>query len=204
MPRPARMAVADLAYHVLNRAMARRRCFMTRRTTPPSVCWERRRTGGDADRRLVPHGEPLPSRLWPPEDDTLSQWMQWLTTTHVRRHHRRHGTGGHVWQGRFGLSDPARRASATVMRYVERNPVRAGLVARAEDGAGRASPTRRPRMCRPGALQCPCGATGGRWSRAPSRRRSSRRSAGASIGARPSAARAGCRSPPGGSASNRP
>ena len=39
--------------------------------------------------------------LWPREDGDLSTFMQWLLTSHVRRHHRRYATDGHVWQGRF-------------------------------------------------------------------------------------------------------
>ncbi|MCY2967134.1 MAG: hypothetical protein NT069_26435 [Planctomycetota bacterium] len=47
--------------------------------------------------------------------------------------HRHYGTTGHMWQGRFKafpLQDDDHLA--TVLRYVERNPVRAELVARAE------------------------------------------------------------------------
>ena len=86
--------------------------------------------------------------VWPHEDGDLSRWMQWLMTSHVRRHHRRYGTSGHVWQGRF-KSFPiqhrrltaAQRATGTVelgdpvldvLRYVERNPLRAGLAPSAE------------------------------------------------------------------------
>jgi putative transposase len=60
--------------------------------------------------------------------------MQWLMTTQVRRHHRRHGTDGHLWQGRF-KAFPIQRDEhlLSVLRYVERNPLRAGLVTRAED-----------------------------------------------------------------------
>ncbi len=72
--------------------------------------------------------------LWPREDGEVSRWMQWLMTTHVRRHHRRHGTDGHLWQGRFKAFPIQRDAHLlSVLRYVERNPLRAGLVARAED-----------------------------------------------------------------------
>ena len=55
-------------------------------------------------------------------------------TSHVRRHHRRHGGDGHVWQGRF-KAFPAQSDAhlLTVLRYVERNPLRANLVSRAED-----------------------------------------------------------------------
>jgi len=39
--------------------------------------------------------------LWPENDGSLSPWMQWLLTIHVRRHHRSHDSNGHLWQGRF-------------------------------------------------------------------------------------------------------
>jgi hypothetical protein len=38
---------------------------------------------------------------------SLSQFMQWLLTSHVRCYHRHFGSSGHVWQGRF--SGAARR-----------------------------------------------------------------------------------------------
>ncbi len=59
--------------------------------------------------------------------------MQWLMTCHVRRYHRHYGSNGHIWQGRF-KAFPIQQDGhyLTVLRYVERNPVRAGLVARAE------------------------------------------------------------------------
>jgi len=38
---------------------------------------------------------------WPRADGDLGRWMQWLMTSHVRRHRGRYGTSGDVWQGRF-------------------------------------------------------------------------------------------------------
>jgi len=72
--------------------------------------------------------------LWPRGDGDLSRWMQWLLTTHVRRYHRHYHSSGHVWQGRF-KAFPIQRDShlLTVLRYVERNALRARLVERAED-----------------------------------------------------------------------
>ena len=63
----------------------------------------------------------------------ISRWMQRLLTTHTHRHHLRHGTSGRVWQGRF-KAFPIKQDDhlLTVMRYVERNASRAGLVNRAE------------------------------------------------------------------------
>lgn len=64
----------------------------------------------------------------PAHPTALSQFMQWLLTSHVRRYHQHYGTSGHVWQGRF-KSFPVQRDEhlITVLRYVLQNPVRAGL-----------------------------------------------------------------------------
>ena len=66
----------------------------------------------------------------------LSGWMHWITNRHVRatqRERRTHG-GGHVYQGRyksFPIQDEIYLYD--VMRYVEANPVRAGLTQRGRD-----------------------------------------------------------------------
>lgn len=74
--------------------------------------------------------------LWPQADGQLSEFMHWLTMTHAQRlhAHRRDGAGGHVYQGRF-KSFPVQEDEhfLVLMRYVERNALRAGKVARAED-----------------------------------------------------------------------
>jgi putative transposase len=71
--------------------------------------------------------------LWPHEDDDLSRWMQWLMTTHVHRYLAHYHRTGHVWQGRFRAfpieEDDHLRV---VLRYIERNALRASLVERAE------------------------------------------------------------------------
>ena len=52
----------------------------------------------------------------------------------ISRYHKHYQSSGHVWQGRF-KAFPIQQDEhlAIVLRYVERNPVRAGLVGRAED-----------------------------------------------------------------------
>jgi putative transposase len=73
--------------------------------------------------------------VWPQTDGEWSVYVQRLTVTHVRRWHANHHTGGTgpVYQGRF-KSFPVQEDDHffTVCRYVERNPLRANLVARAE------------------------------------------------------------------------
>jgi putative transposase len=55
--------------------------------------------------------------------------MQWLLTSHVRRFHKHYGTSGHIWQGRYkSFLIQKDRHLLTVLKYVESNPLRAGLV----------------------------------------------------------------------------
>jgi len=74
--------------------------------------------------------------LWPREDGELTEFLRWLTHTHVMRWHSHFGTSGtgHLYQGRF-KAFPIQTDDHfyTVVRYVERNALRANLVARAED-----------------------------------------------------------------------
>jgi len=50
---------------------------------------------------------------------------------YTRRINFREGWRGYLWQGRFGSFVMQRRHALAAVRYVERNPVRAGLVRRA-------------------------------------------------------------------------
>jgi putative transposase len=73
--------------------------------------------------------------LWPEQDGDLPAFMQQLTNTHVKRwKEHRHETGfGHLYQGRY-KSFPVQTDDYfyRVLRYVERNPLRANLVERAQ------------------------------------------------------------------------
>ena len=74
--------------------------------------------------------------VWPLKDGDLGRFVHRVTTTHVRRSHLhtdRVGTG-HLYQGIY-KSFPIQNDHHlyTVMRYVERNPLRAGLVEQAEE-----------------------------------------------------------------------
>ncbi len=73
--------------------------------------------------------------VWANRAGELTTYLQWLTVTHVRRWHAHHHTvgTGPIYQGRF-KSFPIQEDEhfLTVCRYVERNPLRANLVPRAE------------------------------------------------------------------------
>jgi len=139
MPRVARVAPGGYVFHVLNRGNERRTIFEA-----------------DGDylaflRVMAETAERVPVRilawclmpnhwhllLWPKQDGELGQFMQRLTTTHVRRWRLfRQSVGhGHLYQGTY-KSFPVDEDDHfyTVCRYVERNPLRAKLVRRAEGG----------------------------------------------------------------------
>ena len=64
----------------------------------------------------------------------LSRGMRQLNGVYTQRFNRRHARAGHVFQGRFKAILVEREAYLKVLaRYVVLNPVRAGLVRRAQD-----------------------------------------------------------------------
>ena len=82
----------------------------------------------------------------PETSEQVSEFFRRLTVKHTMRWHAHFNSGGtgHLYQGRF-KSFPVQNDShlLTVMRYVERNPVRANLTERAEDWEWSSATTRR-------------------------------------------------------------
>lgn len=67
--------------------------------------------------------------LQPEDGPNISRILQSLTVAHTWHFHKRHRSVGHVWQGRF--KSPVIQDDDhfwTVLRYVESNPLRAGMV----------------------------------------------------------------------------
>jgi putative transposase len=137
MARRPRRLPGGFVFHVFNRSARKLTLFES-----PSEYWDFLAVLAEAQERV-------PMRLvsycvmpnhwhlvaWPAADGELSRFMAWLTTTHaVRWRQRRDAVGqGVVYQGRF-KAVPVQRDGhfLSLCRYVERNPVRAGLVTRAE------------------------------------------------------------------------
>ena len=136
MPRTWRASVGGYCYHVINRGNDRAQFFHDEDQYAGFVRLMREANVHVAMRIvgfcLMPNHIHLV--LWPEGDGDLSRWMQWLLTTHVRRRHRDYRSSGHIWQGRFhAFPIEQDEHLLTVVRYVERNPLRANLVARAEN-----------------------------------------------------------------------
>jgi len=127
-----------MIFHVLNRGVGRMRLFL-------------KEADFEAFERMIEQTlESRPMRilsyclmsnhwhlvLWPERDGDLAAFMQKLTITHARNWqvYRRRVGYGHLYQGRY-KSFPVEGDEHfyQVVRYVERNALRAGMVPRAED-----------------------------------------------------------------------
>lgn len=136
MPRIARQVENGGVYHLLNRGNARQKVF--HRDADYLAFEELLR---ELQQRfsltlyaycLMPNHFHLVVKA--EQGGDLAPGMQWFTTTFVRRHHRYYRSSGHLWQGRyksFDIEDDDHLL--TVVRYIEGNPVRAGLVGTASD-----------------------------------------------------------------------
>ena len=138
MPRRPRGPGTDSVYHVLNRAVRRATLF---EAAADYAAFEQVLLQALQRRplRILAYCA-MPNHwhlvLWPAADGELSRFMHWLTCTHAQRWHavRRTAGTGPVYQGRY-KAIPVESDSHVlrICRYVERNPLRAGLVPRAED-----------------------------------------------------------------------
>src|SRR5262245_25145631 len=137
MPRRPRFSSAGFVFHALNRAVARATLF-PKEGDYAAFVGVLREAHDEVPTRLLAfclmpnHWHLL---LWPGQDGELSRYLHWVTMTHTQRWHAHHHTTGNgpLYQGRF-KSFPVQQDEhlLTLLRYVERNPLRAGLVGRAE------------------------------------------------------------------------
>jgi putative transposase len=73
--------------------------------------------------------------LVPADEDGLRRALSRVHRVYAGRIHERLQRTGHFWQGRFGCVAMDEEHLYAALRYVALNPVRAGLVARAQDWA---------------------------------------------------------------------
>jgi putative transposase len=137
VPRRRLHLTSGLVLHVLNRAVRRAQLFTTWQDylafeAVVSEALHRYPTRLLAYCVMPNHWHMV---LWP-LDNELPQLMHWLTLTHAKRWHAAHGSTstGPVYQNRYGAIPVQTDAHLLrLLRYVERNALRAGLVSRAEE-----------------------------------------------------------------------
>jgi putative transposase len=69
----------------------------------------------------------------PESESSISDTLRDTHSAYASMFNRKHGYSGHLWQGRFYSCVLDAKHLAHAVRYVECNPVRAGMVVRAED-----------------------------------------------------------------------
>ena len=135
MARLARIVAEGMPHHVVQRGNRRQRVFFN-----------------DSDKQeylkllkesVVKHGV----KVWayclmdnhvhlivvPGHKEALAQCIGWVHKQYTRMVHFREGWRGYLWQGRFSSFVLDEGHVYAAVRYVERNPVRAGLVSKAHD-----------------------------------------------------------------------
>ncbi len=137
MARAKRNCPAGEAFHVLNRAVARLTIF----ENPEDYAAFMRAVAETWEIVPLPiYAMVAMPNHWhfvvrPETSDQVSEFFRRLTVMHTMRWHAHYETGGagHLYQGRF-KSFPIQSDGhlLTVMRYVERNPVRANFIELAE------------------------------------------------------------------------
>jgi len=133
-----RVVVGDIPYHVLNRSNGKVQIFET--DTEYQHFEALLQEGVELTGMRILSYSIMPNHwhlvLYPKKDGDMSEFMRWVTTTHVRqRRTQTKSVGhGHLYQGTYkSFPIETDHHLLTVIRYVEQNPLRAKLVKRAED-----------------------------------------------------------------------
>lgn len=135
MPRPLRPIAAGLVYHVINRGNNRQPVFHDEADYLAFLRMiaqiQERKPFDLLGYCLMPNHIHL---LIQARTDPVSRIVQSVLVSHTHRYHRVYQATGHVWQGRF--KSPVVQDDdhlLAVLRYIEANPIRAGLVQNAAD-----------------------------------------------------------------------
>ena len=135
MPRVARITAASYPHHITQRGNYRQRVFKSANDYKQYLSW------------LKEYSEKYSLDIWayclmpnhvhfvcvPQNDDSLARAFNTLHMRYAQYINKKQGMSGHLWQGRFYscILDELHLHSA--VRYVEMNPVRAGIVKQPED-----------------------------------------------------------------------
>ena len=135
MPRAARIIARDYPYHVNQRGNYRQTVFESDTDYRQYLAW------------LKEYEEKYSLEIWayclmnnhvhfvcvPRKDDSLARTLNTLHMRYSQYYNRKKGITGHLWQGRFYSSILDERHLYAAIRYVENNPVRAGIVQAPEE-----------------------------------------------------------------------
>ena len=135
MPRLARTVCPNVSHHITQRGNRREDVFFTDQDRRAYLGWlkeyaEQYKVDILAYCLMTNHIHLVAA---PTTEAGLQQMLRPLHMRYAQRVNRARGWRGHVWQGRFFSSALDEAYLWAAIRYVERNPVRAKMVRRAEN-----------------------------------------------------------------------
>lgn len=131
MGRPLRMKASDLTFHITSRTNGKR-LFMHKKKDQKMLCRVIRRIllkYGVAIHAFAPMMNHFHMLIHIANDSDLSQVIGEIKCTYAKYYNKKYGICGHFWGDRFRstIIEDDRHALAC-LRYIDRNPVKAGLV----------------------------------------------------------------------------
>lgn len=135
MPRLARTVFAGVPHHVTQRGNRREDVFFSDEDRQAYLAWLKHYadTHGVDILAYCLMSNHIHLILVPASAEGLRQTLKPLHMRYAQRINRANNWKGHLWQGRFFSSALDEAYLWAAIRYVERNPVRAGMVRKAED-----------------------------------------------------------------------
>ena len=129
MPRLPRIVVPGYPHHVIQRGSRRMKVFFSSADRTAYLAHLRKacdRCGVDILAWCLMDNH-IHCIAVPKKQDSLARCFSQAHGTYAHRVNRREGWTGHLWQARFGSSVLDEPHVVAAARYVERNPVRAGI-----------------------------------------------------------------------------
>jgi len=132
MARLPRLSLPGIPQHIIQRGNNRQACFFSEQDYPVYLdkLKEYSRKWGVAVHSYVLMTNHVHLLVTPAESGSVSRLMQSLGSGYVRYINQRYGRSGTLWEGRYKSSlVDSDLYFLSVSRYIELNPVRAGMVA---------------------------------------------------------------------------
>lgn len=166
MARLPRLTVPGYPHHIIQRGNNRQAIFLDEQdfTAMHALLAESARKFGVAVHAYVLMDNHFHLLATPTTTEALPLMMQAVGRSYVRSFNRRHGRTGTLWEGRYRATlIQSERYLLACMAYIDLNPVRAGMVAQAQDwpwsGAACALGLRQDGLITPHALYWALGNT---------------------------------------------
>ena len=136
MPRKSRFYLPDVPAHVVQRGNCRQAVFFAREDYAAYLGWLREAAleHGCRIHAYVLMTNHVHLLLTPQARESISRTIQYVGRYYVSHINRSHGKSGTLWEGRHkGCPVSEERYLLACMRYIELNPLRAGMVAHPAD-----------------------------------------------------------------------